>query len=218
MSKLLRGSSLLALIAAGCIKDQDRSPFDPREFQQDERRTAGEVPPRAKQPLPTTLQSPYIPATGPAATRPAPVPATGPVIGVEPTVRLTLREVIQRAVANNLEVKVEGYSPAIEETRVVEAEARFDPTFFVNAQYENRDDPNGESDSFVETLQEDRSQKTDEHQRDYYSMSQKREVLFDERILYNMCGRVGGGECDRDDEAGRNKSQECKNEHFPFPT
>ena len=83
---------------------------------------------------------------------------------------------------------------------------------------EDRDDPNGESDSFVETLQEDRSQKTDEHQRDYYSMSQKRQVLFDERILYNMCGRVGGGECDRDDEAGRNKSQECKNEHFPFPT
>ena len=101
MSKLLRGSSpLLALIVAGCVKD--RAPFDPREFQQDEIRTAGEVPPRDKQPLPTTLQSPFIPATGPAATQPAPVPATGPAIGVEPTVRISLREVVQRAVANNL--------------------------------------------------------------------------------------------------------------------
>jgi outer membrane protein len=148
MSKLLRGSSsLLALIVAGCAKE--RAPFDPREFQQDELRTAGEVPPREKQPLPTTLQSPFIPATGPAATQPAPVPATGPAIGVEPTVRITLREVVQRAVANNLEVRVEGYSPAIEETRVVEAQARFDPTFFTTSQFENRDDPSGGSNSIL---------------------------------------------------------------------
>src|SRR5688500_14503439 len=72
MSKLLRGSSsLLALIVAGCAKD--RAPFDPREFQQDELRTADQIPAREKQPLPTTLQSPFIPATGPAATQPAPV-------------------------------------------------------------------------------------------------------------------------------------------------
>jgi outer membrane protein TolC len=148
MSKLLRGSSpLLALIVAGCVKD--RAPFDPREFQQDEIRTAGEVPPRDKQPLPTTLQSPFIPATGPAATQPAPVPATGPAIGVEPTVRISLREVVQRAVANNLEVRVEGYSPAIEQTRVVEAEARFDPTFFTTAQFEDREDPDGGSSSIL---------------------------------------------------------------------
>ena len=148
MSKLLRGTpSLLALIVAGCGKD--RAPFDPREFQQDELRTAGEIPAREKQPLPTTLQSPFIPATGPAATQPAPVPATGPAIGVEPTVRISLREVVQRAVANNLEVKVEGYSPAIEQTRVVEAEARFDPTFFTTAQFESRNDPAGGSSSIL---------------------------------------------------------------------
>ena len=83
MSKLLRGSTpLLALIAAGCVKDQDRAPFDPREFQMDERRAANEVKPREKQPLPTTLQSPFIATTGPASTQPAPVPATGPAIGV----------------------------------------------------------------------------------------------------------------------------------------
>jgi outer membrane protein TolC len=150
MSKLLRGSApLLALIATGCVKDQDRAPFDPREFQQDERRTASEVKPRAKQPLPTTLQSPFITTTGPASTQPAPVPATGPAIGVEPTVRMTLREIVQRAVANSLDVKVEGYSPAIEETRVTEAEARFDPTFFTTAQNEKRNDPNGGSSSIL---------------------------------------------------------------------
>ncbi|MGB7157142.1 MAG: TolC family protein [Tepidisphaeraceae bacterium] len=149
MSKLLRGSSpLIALIVAGCAKD--RAPFDPREFQQDERRTADEVKPRPKQPLPTTLQSPFITnTTGPASTQPKYPPATGPAIGVEPTVRLSLREVVQRAVANNLEVKVEGYSPAIEQTRVVEAEARFDPTFFATAQFENRDDPFGGSASIL---------------------------------------------------------------------
>ena len=149
MSKLLRGSTpLLALIAAGCIKDQDRAPFDPREFQQDERRTAGEVKPRPLLPQPTTLSSPFITTTGPASTQSS-VPATGPAIGVEPTVRMTLREIVQRAVANSLDVKVEGYSPAIEETRVVEAEARFDPTFFTTAQYEHRNDPNGGSSSIL---------------------------------------------------------------------
>lgn len=148
MSKLLRGSSsLLALIVAGCAKD--RAPFDPREFQLDERTSAGEILPRDKQPLPTTLQSPFLPATGPAATQPAPVPATGPVIGIEPTVRISLREVVQRAVANNLDVKVEGYQPAIEQTRVVEAEARFDPSFFTTAQFEDRDDPPGGSNSIL---------------------------------------------------------------------
>ena len=34
-----------------------------------------------------------------------------------------------------LDVKVAGYQPAIDETRVTEAEARFDPTFFTNVQY-----------------------------------------------------------------------------------
>ena len=55
----------------------------------------------------------------------------------EPVVRMSLREMVQRAVANNLEVKVQGYEPAVEATRVVEAEARFDPTVFASAQYED---------------------------------------------------------------------------------
>lgn len=148
MSKLLRGSSsLIALIVAGCAKE--RAPFDPREFQQDERGSSSEILPREKQPLPTTLQSPFLPATTQNTTQPIVVPATGPAIGVEPTVRISLREVVQRAVANNLDVRVEGYSPAIEQTRVVEAEARFDPAFFTTAQFEDRDDPFGGSSSIL---------------------------------------------------------------------
>lgn len=56
-----------------------------------------------------------------------------------PLVRqLDLRTAIQRAVVNNLDVKVAGYAPGIEETRVVEAEARFDPTWFTNTTLERR--------------------------------------------------------------------------------
>jgi outer membrane protein TolC len=56
-----------------------------------------------------------------------------------PLVRqLDLRTAIQRAVVSNLDVKVAGYAPGIEETRVVEAEARFDPTWFSNVSFERR--------------------------------------------------------------------------------
>jgi outer membrane protein TolC len=51
---------------------------------------------------------------------------------------MSLREVIQRCVANNADVKVAGYQPAIDQTRVTEAEARFDPTFFTNITYSDQ--------------------------------------------------------------------------------
>src|SRR5207248_7517168 len=71
-----------------------------------------------------------------ATTQPKPPPATGQAIGAEETiVRVSLRELVGRAVANSLDVKVAGYQAAIDETRVTEAEARFDPTFFANVQY-----------------------------------------------------------------------------------
>ena len=70
--------------------------------------------------------------------RPMPTapPTTGPALSEDPVVRMSLQEVMQRAVANNLDVRVAGFGPAIESTRVVEAEARYDPTFFVNSQYQ----------------------------------------------------------------------------------
>lgn len=44
------------------------------------------------------------------------------------SVRVDLRTAIQKAVVYNRDVRVAGYTPAIDETRVTEAEARFDPT------------------------------------------------------------------------------------------
>src|SRR5688500_16703007 len=139
LKRLGRSSTpLIAMLVAGCAGDPP--PFRARDLQRDERDAAKEIPTRERLPLPTTLRSQYIPATGPAAEVPLPLPATGPAIGTEPTVRMSLQEAVQRAVANSLDVQVQSYSPGIEATRVVEAEARFDPTFFTTAQYENRGD------------------------------------------------------------------------------
>ena len=116
------GASILALVAGGCHK-YDEPPFNPREMGRSARLSARERIIREKPPIPTQLEP-----------RPATRPAVGAdakeFIGDEPTVRLSLQEIIQRTVANNHDVAVAGYEPAIEETRVIEADARFDPAFF----------------------------------------------------------------------------------------
>ncbi len=56
---------------------------------------------------------------------------------------MSLSEIIHRAVANNHDVKVAAYQPAIEGARVIEASANFDPTFFTNLQYQNKNDLTG---------------------------------------------------------------------------
>jgi hypothetical protein len=55
--------------------------------------------------------------------------------------RLTLSDVLHRALANNFAIRVESYNPAIETTRVVEAEAAFDALFFLNVTNNKRDVP-----------------------------------------------------------------------------
>ena len=47
-------------------------------------------------------------------------------------VRIPLQDIIQRSVLYSTEVKVAGFDAAIAKTKVLEAEARFDPTAFVN--------------------------------------------------------------------------------------
>jgi outer membrane protein TolC len=130
------------LAAAGCA--QNPPPFEPLAMQQGER-TAAFAPREAMRPLPTTLQSTYLPTTNESAdsSHPTSGPTTGPSITPAESVSLTLQEVIQRAVLNNLDVKVAGYTPAIDETRVVEAEAHFDPQAFFNGTYISTDAPNG---------------------------------------------------------------------------
>ncbi|MGH7180234.1 MAG: TolC family protein, partial [Tepidisphaeraceae bacterium] len=126
------------MLFAGCNLT-DPPPFDPRGLQTTERNSAVAYPAEPKRPLPTTLQSQFIVDRSGKVLAPTTAPTTGPALELQPQTRLSLQEAIHRAVANNLDVKVAGYGPAIEGTRVVEAEARFDPTFFTNFQFESRD-------------------------------------------------------------------------------
>jgi outer membrane protein TolC len=130
---------LPCLVVAGFFgcRANDPAPFDPRAMQRSEREAATSQEKQRMTPLPTTLQSPF-PETQPSGQRQAAPPTTGMAIDSGPTVKLPLREVIQRMVANNQDVRVASYQPAIDQTRVIEADARFDPTFFTNFQYERR--------------------------------------------------------------------------------
>jgi len=47
-------------------------------------------------------------------------------------VPLTLEDCLRRALAHNLSIQIARFSPAIAETRIVEAEAIFDPAYFMN--------------------------------------------------------------------------------------
>ncbi|MGB2984893.1 MAG: TolC family protein, partial [Phycisphaerae bacterium] len=58
-------------------------------------------------------------------------------------VRLTLEDVIHRTLANNYTIETLSYNPAIETTRVVEAEAAFDAVFFTNLVKNHVDRPTG---------------------------------------------------------------------------
>ncbi|HEX8323452.1 MAG TPA: TolC family protein [Tepidisphaeraceae bacterium] len=130
----------LALAAAlvaftGCASDEPR--FDPRALGTSERRASREFQSEPLRALPTTLQSPFMPDESgnlnPNATPEA--PAKRDLAPANQIVRLPLREITQRAVQHNLNVRVSGYQPAIDETRITEAEARFDPEFFAGATF-----------------------------------------------------------------------------------
>jgi outer membrane protein len=145
--------SAIAVAVAGCGL-YDPPPFDPQSLQEPYRQQAQDVPTEHLNPLPTGLEPAY-PSTEPsrngapgAATEPADEyfgggdsatqPATGPALGTEPTVMMSLQEMVHRAVANNHDVHVAGFGPAIEATRTVEAEAQFDATAFANVGVEHK--------------------------------------------------------------------------------
>ncbi|HEY1683413.1 MAG TPA: TolC family protein [Tepidisphaeraceae bacterium] len=141
MAKVLRACTLSVLLAAvGCVNDP--LPFSPLTAQQQERQLAGEIPPSAPLPLPTTMASQYAPFA-PPRTPGQTQPGTGPNYSEAPVVKKTLQELIQQSVINSHIVKVAGYDPAIAETRIIEAQAHFDPTFFSNTQYDRHDIPTG---------------------------------------------------------------------------
>jgi outer membrane protein TolC len=150
MSKLLN-AGVLSLAVAGVVVGimgcgvGEPGTFDPRQMGEGERLASKDTRTYQMNPLPTTLESPYIPEAGPEEKNPLPfsrpttAPSTGPSLGTEPQVRMTLQEIVHRAIANSNDIKVAGYQPAIDQTRVIEAEAKFDPTFFWNAQVQRID-------------------------------------------------------------------------------
>ena len=125
--------SVLALAAgaavAAMVSCAPQAPvFDPHTMDRTARVSAAEALPgtgQTRPPLPTSLQETSVTP-----------PPQGVVDENTPVVRLTLQEVIQRTAANNKEARVAGYEPSIEETRLIEAEARFDPAFFLNSSYD----------------------------------------------------------------------------------
>src|SRR5687768_4660641 len=134
-SRRLSNAAVAAILLAaisGCKSEE--TPFDPRAEQRSERAAAREVKSEPLRPLPTTLQSQLLPPRpgDPPRPRVTTAPTTGPSLAEKQRIRMNLRDVIHRAMVNNLDIKVAGYGPAIEASRTIEAEARFDPTIFAN--------------------------------------------------------------------------------------
>lgn len=88
-------ASILASVIVGCATEE--TVFDPHALQSQERREAKAVQPQPMRPLPTTLESPFLPTrtSGGPASRPTTQPTTGAALGTEPVVRLSLEELVR---------------------------------------------------------------------------------------------------------------------------
>ena len=138
----LLSAVVTAMVATGC-NVTDPPPFNPRQAGNDERDSVSYPDAKPLARMPTTLESDFLPPNpdGTPATKPSGPPTTGTALDVQPVLRMTLQEIVHRAVASSLDVKVAAYNPGIDATRVTEAEARFDPSFFANATFEARNRP-----------------------------------------------------------------------------
>jgi outer membrane protein TolC len=141
----LAAMSALGLIGVGGCSNEPPI-FDPRGMEMNERRHAQGVPTDHLSTYPTTLEATPTPkgAIGPGS-RPATqaylqnISPTGRTYSEKDTIPLTLREVITRTVLYNADVKVAGYDPAINSARVLENEAAFDVSAFINLRTERND-------------------------------------------------------------------------------
>jgi len=121
-----------AMVVIGCAFTEPER-FDARQLQRTYAEEAARSPTYPLGPLPQTL--PDIVPEGAAAPRRyagAPWPAT------TMAVPMTLQQVIHRTVVNSLDVRVASYQAAIDEVRILEAEANFDPTLFAGATYQKQ--------------------------------------------------------------------------------
>lgn len=119
--------SLSAMVLGGCGYSEPR-PFDPQAIARIQKEEAMGAPRPHLRPLPTTIPSmEAIKANrvDPATTRPS-----LRIRSLGEARRLTLQQIIHLTAANNRDARVAGYQSAIDEARILEAEARFDPTAF----------------------------------------------------------------------------------------
>ncbi|MEM7809805.1 MAG: TolC family protein, partial [Planctomycetota bacterium] len=156
--RLLRiaASAALASVLVGCTVHDPR-PFDALEIGQPQREAAAQTPPTTLEPISSTLDSPFLPEnTDDGMLDEERIEAlSNPALADVPEIALPLRECVQRAVVNNLDVQVAGFDPAIEETRVVEADARFDPIAFAELQWQrNESENNFPVNDFVANVQD----------------------------------------------------------------
>jgi outer membrane protein TolC len=132
------GALVVWLVVLGC-NITEPPPFDPRAITRSDREQASDVRYGNLPPLPTTMQA-YLVRNPNGTTKPAFPSLAGEEVPPEYVIRLPVRELMQRAASNSAEVRVAGYEPAINETRVVENEAHYDPIFFVNLKWDKQFD------------------------------------------------------------------------------
>ena len=138
------GAIAVALVACalgggGCVRTPPTVPFEPRAMQARQldvaqpaayaRRPALEDQPRTASGV-LDVEALAARASRDAAALSDGGPSTQPTTGPAPAeIELSLADCVRLATLNNHDVRVAAFGPAIEETRVVEAEARFDPSF-----------------------------------------------------------------------------------------
>jgi outer membrane protein len=143
----LAAISVLSASLTGCYLS-DPVPFDPRSLQRPEKSAAAESREPYLPGLPTGLE-PIDATTQPAASNPTSLPSgrrrrmmapttratTGPALNDFTMLRVPLQELVHRAVLNSHEVRVAGYDAAVSKTRILEAQAHYDPVFFSKTTY-----------------------------------------------------------------------------------
>ncbi len=149
-SVLLLAAVATVVVQHGCAQPE-AIPFDPMALQALERRAAGETRYERLPQLGTgprdangfldveALTDRAVERSTEAGFGQAATTQPASEVNTAAEVYLPLSECIRRATLNNFDVAVAAYEPAIEETRVIEAEARFDPAFRQRFEFQETD-------------------------------------------------------------------------------
>ena len=124
-------AAVASVALTGCASNDEMQPFKPLTLGDPQRQASFGLATSDAVALPAKLESLADSPTTPKE-RFKNEPLLSKIDKGPRVVMVDLRNAIQRAAVNNLDVRVQSYAPAIEETRVTEADARFDPTTFLN--------------------------------------------------------------------------------------